>query len=187
MRRTSDNLCKEYELQTLEEKSYYKNISNRYDKSSKYLDAVRSNIDYVISQSSIYNDFIKILTKMCYELNHEHNKMSIRKPPYKRYIRAERTFWEEYSRESILFRIKHTPSFKVAFPEIQTIIGKYTRKSKSFIRNKTKVKGLRALYLYYCYLLRVFPKHSYSRERCIVPFLCLNFKNLVFYYSFLAV
>lgn len=161
MRRTSDDLCKEYELQTLEEKNFYKNITNRFARSSKYLDAVRSDIDYAISQARVYNDFTKILTKMGYELNHEYNKMSIRKPPYKRYTRVERTFGEEYSRESILFRIKHTQSFKVPFPEYHTLTGRFKRKSKTSIRNKPKAKGLRALYLYYCYLLKVFPKQKY--------------------------
>ena len=161
MRRISDDLCKEYELQTLEEKSFYKNISNRYARSSKYLDAVRNDIDYAISQANIYNDFTKILTKMGYELNHEHNKLSIRKPPYKRYTRVERTFGEEYSRESILFRIKHTVGFKVPFPEYHTLTGRFKRKSNTSIKHKAKVKGLRALYLYYCYLLKVFPKQNY--------------------------
>ena len=161
MRRTSDDLCKEYELQTLEEKNFYKNISNRYARSSKYLDAVRRDIDYAISQARVYNDFTHILTKMGYELNYEYNKMSIRKPPYKRYTRLERTFGEEYSRESILFRIKHTVSFKVPFPECHTLTGRFKRKSKTSIRNKTKAKGLRALYYYYCYLLKVFPKQKY--------------------------
>ena len=161
MRKVSDNICKEYELQTLEEKSYYKNSSNKYARSSKYLDSVRTDIDYAISQASNYNDFTKILTKMGYELEHSSNKMSIRKPPYKRYVRVERTFGEEYSKESILFRIKHTVSFKVPFPEVHTIIGRYKRKNKTAIKYKQKAKGLRALYLYYCYLLKIFTKQDY--------------------------
>ena len=161
MRKVSDNICKEYELQTLEEKSYYKNISNKYARSSKYLNSVRTDIDYAISQASNYNDFTKILTKMGYELEHSSNKMSIRKFPYKRYVIVERTFGEEYSKESILFRIKHTVSFKVPFPEVHTLTGKYRRKNKTSIRHKQKAKGLRALYLYYCYLLKVFPKQKY--------------------------
>ena len=161
MRKVSDNICKEYELQTLEEKSYYKNSSNKYARSSKYLDSVRTDIDYAISQASNYNDFTKILTKMGYELEHSSNKMSIRKPPYKRYVRVERTFGEEYSKESILFRIKHTVSFKVPFPEVHTIIGRYKRKNKTAIKYKQKAKGLRALYLYCCYLLKIFPKQDY--------------------------
>ena len=161
MRKVSDNICKEYELQTLEEKSYYKNISNKYARSTKYLDSVRTDIDYAISQASNYNDFTKILTKMGYELEHSSNKMSIRKFPYKRYVIVERTFGEEYSKESILFRIKHTVSFKVPFPEMHTLTGKYRRKNKTSIRHKQKAKGLRALYLYYCYLLKVFPKQKY--------------------------
>ena len=161
MRKVSDNICKEYELQTLEEKNYYKNIFNKYARSSKYLDSVRTDIDYAISQASNYNDFTKILTKMGYELEHSSNKMSIRKFPYKRYVRVERTFGEEYSKESILFRIKHTVSFKVPFPEVHTLMGRYKRKNKTAIRHKQKAKGLRALYLYYCYLLKVFPKQKY--------------------------
>ena len=161
MRKVSDNICKEYELQTLEEKSYYKNISNKYARSSKYLNSVRTDIDYAISQASTYNDFTKILTKMGYELEHSSNKMSIRKFPYKRYVRVERTFGEEYSKESILFRIKHTVSFKVPFPEVHTLIGRYKRKNKTAIRHKQKAKGLRALYLYYCYLLKVFSRQKY--------------------------
>ena len=161
MRQVSDNICKEYELQTLEEKSYYKNISNKYARSSKYLNSVRTDTDYAISQASNYNDFTKILTKMGYELEHSSNKMSIRKFPYKRYVRVERTFGEEYSKESILFRIKHTVSFKVPFPEVHTLMGRYKRKNKTAIRHKQKAKGLRALYLYYCYLLKVFPKQKY--------------------------
>ena len=161
MRKVSDNICKEYELQTLEEKSYYKNSSNKYARSSKYLDSVRTDIDYAISQASNYNDFTKILTKMGYELEHSSNKMSIRKFPYKRYVRVERTFGEEYSKESILFRIKHTVSFKVPFPEVHTIIGRYKRKNKTAIKYKQKAKGLRALYLYCCYLLKIFPKQDY--------------------------
>lgn len=161
MRKVSDNICKEYELQTLEEKSYYKNISNKYDRGSKYLNSVHTDIDYAISQASNYNDFTKILTKMGYELEHSSNKMSIRKFPYKRYVRVERTFGEEYSKESILFKIKHTISFEVPFPEVYTLTGKYKRKNKTAIKYKQKAKGLRALYLYYCYLLKVFPKQKY--------------------------
>lgn len=164
MRKVSDNICKEYELQTLEEKNYYKNISNKYARSSKYLEAVRNDIDYAISQSNNYNDFTKILIAIGYELKHEHNKMSIRKPPYKRYIRVEKTFGEEYSKESILFKIKHSVSFKVPFPEVHTLIGRYKRKNKTAISNKQKAKGLQALYLYYCYLLKVFPKQKYPTK-----------------------
>ena len=98
---------------------------------------------------------------MGYELEHSSNKMSIRKFPYKRYVRVERTFGEEYSKESILFRIKHSITFKVPFPEYHTLTGRYKRKSKTSIRNKPKAKGLRALYYYYCYLLKVFPKQKY--------------------------
>lgn len=44
---------------------------------------------------------------------------------------------------------------------MRTLTGRYKRKSKTSIRNKPKAKGLRALYYYYCYLLKVFPKQKY--------------------------
>lgn len=77
MIRTSEELCKEYELQNLEEKNFYKNISSRYARNSKYLDAVCSDIDYAISQARVYNNFTHILTKMVYELNHKHNDIKL--------------------------------------------------------------------------------------------------------------
>lgn len=105
---------------------------------------------------------------MGYELNHEHNKISIRKPPYKRYTRVERTFGEEYSRESILFRIKHTPSFKVPFPEFHTLTGRYTRKNKT-INKIVELKGKRE---------NLWRKHTRVKTDKEKQFICFEIGNL---------
>lgn len=158
MRKTSDNICQDYRLKGLNENSFYKEACNRYERNSTYLNLVRDDIDYAIAQAKNYNEFTAILNAMGYELTNKNNVLSIRKEPYKRNIRLPRTFGEEYTRDSILFRIKHTISFKVPFPEAHTLTGRFHRKSKISIRHKTKAKGLRALYLYYCYLLKIFPE-----------------------------
>lgn len=158
MRKTSDNICQDYGLGVLSENSFYKETSNRYERNSTYLNLVLDDIDYAIAQAKNYNEFTAILSAMGYELTNKNNVLNIKKEPYKRNIRLPRTFGEEYTRDSILFRIKHTKSFKVPFPEAHTLTGRFHRKNKTSIRNKTKAKGLRALYLYYCYLLKIFPE-----------------------------
>lgn len=158
MRKTSDNICQDYGLRVLNENSFYKETSNRYERNSTYLNLVRDDIDYAIAQAKNYNEFTALIKAMGYELTNKNNVLSIKKEPYKRNIRLPRTFGEEYTRDSILFRIKHTNSFKLPFPEVRTQTGRLKRKFKTLVRNKTKAKGLRALYLYYCYLLKIFPK-----------------------------
>lgn len=158
MRKTSDNICQDYGLGVLSENNFYKETSNRYERNSTYLNLVRDDIDYAIAQAKNYNEFTAILSAMGYELTNKNNVLNIKKEPYKKNIRLPRTFGEEYTRDSILFRIKHTKSFKVPFPEANTLTGRFHRKSKTSIRNKTKAKGLRALYLHYCYLLKIFPE-----------------------------
>lgn len=47
---------------------------------------------------------------------------------------------------------------------MNTLIGRYKRKNRTAIRHKQKAKGLRALYLYYCYLLKIFPRQNYPTK-----------------------
>ena len=67
-------------------------------------------------------------------------------------IRIEKVFGKEYSLDKINERLRYSvykPSKYVSSKEIYT---QYLNKTK------TKHKGIYGLYLYYCYLLKVFPK-----------------------------
>ena len=99
---------------------------------------------------------------MGYFVNIRAGKISIRREPYKRNIRIERAFGEEYSLERIEYRILYTNPEKEVYPKPQTWNTKL--KYKGTLKTKTKAKGLKALYLYYCYLLKVFPKKNMQHK-----------------------
>lgn len=167
MRQTSDNICRENNLSVLKEKpcgkfkidytKYYKD----YIKKSNYHTIAKQDIDYAISQTDTYKEFESLLKKMNYELIYRGKNLSIRRDPYKRNIRIARSFGDEYTIDRIKERIKREKAIKVPFPEARRIkIYRY----KGKIRNKQKATGLKALYLYYCYLLKIYPKTNTKKK-----------------------
>ena len=95
---------------------------------------------------------------MGYEVYFRANKISIRRYPYKRNIRIERAFGEEYSIENIKNKIYSR------YPSREEVIKPKTYDKKLFykgsIKKLRKPKGIIALYYYYCYLLKVYPKKN---------------------------
>src|SRR5699024_1028848 len=89
LRKTSDEICEEYGLSVLEEKTCKSgiNFDNFYKKSmkeSEYYKFAKEDIDYTIEHSWTYQEFIKKLKDMGYEVYFRANKISIRRYPYKR-------------------------------------------------------------------------------------------------------
>lgn len=95
---------------------------------------------------------------MGYEVYFRANKISIRRYPYKRNIRIERAFGEEYSIENIKNKI-----FSI-YPTREEVIKPKTYDKRLFykgsVKKVRKPKGIIALYYYYCYLLKVYPKKN---------------------------
>ena len=163
MRKISDDLCREYNLSVIEEKpcgkhkiDYTKYYTSYIQKSDYYTNA-KDDIDYAISQAYSYKNFKNILEEMGYTITIRANKISVCRPPYKRNIRIERNFGEEYSIKNIEDRILNAQVPKVPFPEIETKSKRYYTKQKYNI-NKNR-GSLYKLYLYYCYLLKKFPNN----------------------------
>ena len=162
MRQTSDNICREHRLNVIKEKpcgkyniDYTKYYKNSIQKSNYHVTA-KQDIDYAIAQTDTYKEFENLMKKMNYELIYRAGQLSIRKEPYKRNIRVARAFGDDYTYERIKERIRLEKAVvKVPFPEVHS--RKYYSKKK-IIKNKTKAKGIRALYLYYYYLLKIYPK-----------------------------
>lgn len=167
LRKTSDEICEEYGLSVLTEKTCKSgiNFENFYKKSmrdSDYYKFAKEDIDYAIKQAWSYKQFVNILNNMGYFVNIRAGKISIRREPYKRNIRIGRAFVEEYSLERIEYRILYTNPEKEVYPKPQTWNTKL--KYKGTLKTKPKAKGLKALYLYYCYLLKVFPKKNMQHK-----------------------
>ena len=163
LRKTSDEICEEYGLSVLKEKTCKSgiNFENFYKKSmrdSDYYKFAKEDIDYAIEHSWTYKEFLKRLKEMGYEVYFRANKISVRMYPHKRNIRIERAFGEEYSIENIQNKICSR------YPSREEVIKPKTYDKrllyKSRIRNLRKPKGIIALYYYYCYLLKVYPKKN---------------------------
>ena len=161
MRHLSDEICKEYGLSVLEEKATKKklNYENFYKKSlynDNYSNNAKRDLDLAIRQAYSFEDFIYLMKKLDYEIIFRANKISIRKDPYKRNIRIERRFGENYSIDNIKRRILEEQAVQVPFIEN---VYNYRKVNFPFAKRhkKAKAKGFIALYYHYCYLLKVFP------------------------------
>lgn len=137
------------------------NFENFYKKSlsnTDYYKFAKEDIDYAIEHSWSYKEFLKRLKDMGYEIYFRAEKISIRRYPNKRNIRIERAFGEQYSIENIKNKICSR------YPTREEVIKPKTYGSKLFlkgtIKHFSKPKGFKALYLYYCYLLKVYPKKN---------------------------
>lgn len=168
MRITSDNLCRENRLKVLQEKPcgrynidytrYYKN----YLKKSTYHTLAKQDIDYAITQTDTYKEFQNLLRAMGYEVEQRTaQSLSIRKDPYKRNIRIARAFGDDYTVDRIKERIKTEKAIKVPFAEYHT---KRFYSRKGSIKQKKKATGIKALYLYYCYALKIYPKTNEKKK-----------------------
>ena len=158
LREISDDLCKEYGLSVLDEKPtskgriyfpYYLKNTNR----NNYYKKTKRDIDIAIAKSSNYKEFIEILSSMNYEVQNRYGKLSVRNLDYKRNIRIERYFGEEYSIDNIKSRILE-----------EEYIDDVSQNNKSFYKKNFNQKhhGIVALYRYYCYLLKVYPNKKYN-------------------------
>ena len=169
IRETSDRICEENRLSVIDEKKCPKskiNYNNFYKgqaQKSSYNMIVKEDIDYAIAQAFSYNDFLSILRKMDYTITNRYGKLSVRKEPYKRNIRIERAFGDEYKIENIEKKIYETQATKEPFPEARAEPKRYKMLKKQNIKNKKKAKGIKALYLHYCFLLKVYPK-KYNKK-----------------------
>ena len=162
LRRTSNLICEEHGLSTIEEKTgkvdYTKFYEGRVVKSNYYT-ITKDDIDFAIRQAYSYQDFLNIMKRMNYEIFFRANKISVRRDPYKRNIRIERAFGENYSIDNIRKRVFEEYETRTPFVELRSN-KKYYKGNKQYITNykKNKPKGMYGLVLHYCYLFKVFPK-----------------------------
>lgn len=165
LRKTSDEICEEYGLSVLTEKTCKSgiNFENFYKKSmrdSDYYKFAKEDIDYAIKRSYTLKQFQQMLVSMGYSYYYRAEKLSVRREPYKRNIRVERAFGEDYSLENIKRRIfgnDYIKSEKI-LPYMVIKNRHFTTRNK--VRKKYRTKGIIALYYYYRYLLKLYTKKN---------------------------
>lgn len=166
LRRLSNAICTEYGLSTLKEKKTksginYLNYQNKSLTYNNYYKTAKSDLDLAISQSHTYQEFIMFMKNMRYEIFERAGKLSIRGKDYKRNIRIERYFGEDYSIENIYKQIK-----KIYLP---TKVDKYKNgKPSNDIFNillHKKYNTFYGMYIRYCKILNIYP--NYIKKHCV--------------------
>lgn len=160
LRRLSNVICSEYGLSTLEEKKTksginYLNYQNKSLTYTNYYKIAKEDLDIAISQSHTYQEFIGIMKNMGYEITNRLGKLSIRGENYKRNIRIERYFGEDYSIENINKQIKglYIPVNKTFY---------YNKKPKENLLKillKPNYNNFYGMYIRYCNILGTYPNY----------------------------
>ena len=107
LRQTSDALCQEYGLSVIDktnkkkEKVNYDNYYKGYVFKSNYHTLAKQDLDRAIAMAYSYKDFENLMMRMGYEIKNRYGKLSIRQEPFKKNIRIERAFGNDYSIERI--------------------------------------------------------------------------------------
>ena len=163
IRRVSDNLCKEYGLNILPEKKTkktnlnYENFYKKYASENNYKNTTKNDLDFAIGQAYSFEDFKSIMKEMEYEVIFRYGKISIKGKNYKRNIRIERAFGENYSIENIKKRILEEHSTRLPFISAYKIKGPRFFYKGEYVKSKTKPSGLENMFRHYGFLLKISP------------------------------
>lgn len=171
IRRTSDNLCREYGLSVLKEKVCkgsninYDNFYKKYSSRNNYQNTAKRDLDLAIAQAFSFDDFKNLMKKLDYEIIFRSGKISIKGKNNKRNIRIERAFGENYSIDNIKKRILEETQIRVPFIEAYKLKKTSNYIKGRFKKSKRKSTGIVALYYHYCFLLKVFPDSKNIKRR----------------------
>ena len=162
LRRLNDSLCKEHNISSIEEKKtksglYYPNYLKNVSYNNYYTQA-KQDLDYAIAISNNYDEFLKIMNNLNYETILRSGKLSIRNNNYKRNIRIERYFGEDYSISNIKKQI-----LGLYLPEKQSYYRNYYQRDNTLdFLFKMNSKGLALSYLKCLKIMNEYP--TYTRK-----------------------
>ena len=150
LRQISDSICAEYGLSVLDEDISYKNTYKHKVLNDDYYKILKEDLDNVISYSVTLKQVVDRLKKLDYQVYSRKGILTIYKDGYDK-VRIEKAFGNNYSIDSLNKRLYS--SRQIVFKPLpqRTIFEEYSRTNKHH-------KGIYGLYLYYCYLLNVFPQ-----------------------------
>lgn len=158
LRELSDEICKEHGLSIIENPGFKKhyaevNSERQFKVSNRTL--IVKDVEYCISISITWNQFVRNLEKLGYQVKYG-KYFTILPPGGKKYYRTDNlSKTEDYSMEAIKERIRLRTSF---VREVATEQKRYRLKGN--FKNTKKITGIRALYFRYLYELGILPKHK---------------------------
>lgn len=160
MQTASDELCKQYGLSVIENprdgtSKHYGEWRAEAEQRPTWRGIIRVDVDEVIRQSMTERQFFDNLRKRGYEVKIGKD-ISVRPPNKDRFVRLARNFGDDYTIDGIRQRILSQSRAERPLPEAERKTQRYPVKGN--IKKAKKVKGFRALYYHYCYLLGIFPR-----------------------------
>ena len=169
MWRTSDELCKEYRLSTIDIESPHYGKHKSYGEwraeqegRPTWRGLIKEDIDRCIKESMTDRQFFMNLKKAGYEVKIGKD-ISVRPPGKERFVRLARNFGEDYTIEGIIKRILSQQRPSLPMPEYKP--KPRVMKLRGEIKPRKKTSGFRALYFHYCYLLGVFKRKKPQSNR----------------------
>ena len=162
MWRTSDELCKEYRLSTIDIKSPHYGTHKSYgewraeqESRPTWRGLIKEDVDRCIKESMTDRQFFMNLKKAGYEIKIGKD-ISVRPSGKERFVRLARNFGKDYTMDGIIKRILAQQRPTLPMPEYKP--KPRVMKLRCEIKLRKKATGFRALYFHYCYLLGVFKR-----------------------------
>lgn len=178
MREVSDKLCLEYGLSVIEEPGRsnhapYNIIHAEKQGKPTWYNVIRADVDMAIQGSVTFGTFCDVLKRLGYEIKLG-KYVSVRPKGKERFVRLK-TLGENYTEESIKFRIRNTPLVFLEKPA-KPIIKHY--KFKGSFKKARRITGFCALYLHYMYLLgKIKKKKSATKPHPILKSELIKFEQ----------
>ncbi len=163
MRRTSDELCREYGLSVIEAPEQGRTMSyDTWEAEQKgkptWYGQIRRDVDAAITRSFLFEHFINALKRQGYEVKLG-TYIAVRPPGKERFVRLK-TLGDNYTEEAIHQRIRNHEQTPLYHRPPSPPKRKYAMKGKP-----KKLTGFRALCYHYLYLLGKLKKLTASPRR----------------------
>lgn len=156
LRRTSDEICREYGLSVIERPGgkgrQYAEWQAERSGNPTWRTAIREDIDIAIMGSTTWRHFVENLQKRSYRLDFRHKHPRILPPGFTHYARLD-NLGAQYTPNAIERRIMRN-QHRVHPPSPDPVKSRRCKAIGDFRLSKVTWKGLRALYFFYLHKLR---------------------------------
>lgn len=169
-RQVSDELCRKYGLSIVETERSEKAMGisksriNHYVRNNEKMQLVKKDIDNAIQKANSYRHFKEQLYEKNYDIKDNGKCLTLTTPYFKRNVRIERYFGDDYSRENITLKISQKFWFRPMGYHIPTRVKRrYT--GPKIDKEKLKTSKFYRLYVYYLYLFGKLPRKCIYTEK----------------------
>lgn len=167
LRKTSDDLCRKYQLSVIEnpKKKAMQYAEWQAEKQHRptWRTAIREDVDFAINKAMTMKQFFQHLEALGYEIKHGKHT-AVRPPTKERFVRLRSLSKDErYTEENIKERILQNSIIKWESIQVKEKVPTYHYKGD--FKKARKLTGFRALYVHYMYCMGIIPKNAPHKKR----------------------